>query len=282
MAYEELAEWYERQGLDQLRDRFLVLAADTALSAGNGEEAERIRGHLLKRNPHHLLKPFASLAEALKTADVQNYVSGLRRGYPPESVDSLLEALRSGKPVTGTASPASKPSRSEADPEEVGTLKMPAPAPANRPAGKPAVKPAEPPAVYALKEEAGSPSAEAPKPRQVPPPRGPARTAAPAPASRPAPKPGRDPAPPRPGSPTQPKPIRSSAAPQGREPVTGYPLMPDAPARPGGREADEEDEEETRPGAFLPTALFVLLVLAGASLAVYTFARPFLPAGWLR
>ena len=47
-ADEELADWDERQGLDQLRDRFLVLAADAALSGGNAVEAERLRGRLLE------------------------------------------------------------------------------------------------------------------------------------------------------------------------------------------------------------------------------------------
>ena len=39
--YRELAEIYDRQGQAQMRDRFLVLAADTAFSAGKTAEAER-------------------------------------------------------------------------------------------------------------------------------------------------------------------------------------------------------------------------------------------------
>ena len=54
-AYRELAENYAEQGQEQLRDRFLVLAADAALSAGRVEEAERLRFRLLQCNPKHLL-----------------------------------------------------------------------------------------------------------------------------------------------------------------------------------------------------------------------------------
>ena len=56
-TYRELAEDYGRQGQAQMRDRFLVLAADAALAAGQTEEAEHLRGRLLQHNPHHLLKP---------------------------------------------------------------------------------------------------------------------------------------------------------------------------------------------------------------------------------
>ncbi|HLJ93825.1 MAG TPA: hypothetical protein VKU02_11620 [Gemmataceae bacterium] len=92
--YRELAEDYGRQGQAQMRDRFLVLAADAALAAGQQDEAERLRGRLLQHNPHHLLKPYSSFAEAMKSADVQNYVTALRRNHPYEKAENLLEGLR--------------------------------------------------------------------------------------------------------------------------------------------------------------------------------------------
>ena len=95
-VYQELADYYDRQRQPPVRDRFLVLAADAALAAGQREEAERVRSKLLHLNPHHLLKPFASLAEAMQSPDVGNYIAGLRRTYPPESAESLLASLRSG------------------------------------------------------------------------------------------------------------------------------------------------------------------------------------------
>jgi hypothetical protein len=94
-AYRELALSYDRQGQTPMRDRFLVLAADAAFNGGRHDEAEQLRNDLLRHNPHHLLKPYRSFAEAMKSADVQNYVSALRRSHPYERLGSLLDALRS-------------------------------------------------------------------------------------------------------------------------------------------------------------------------------------------
>jgi hypothetical protein len=92
-TYRELAEIYDRRHEDQMRDRFLVLAADAALTAGRNEEAEHLHALLLKRNPHHLLKPYASLAEGLKSPDVSNYIAALRRSHPYERAENLLATM---------------------------------------------------------------------------------------------------------------------------------------------------------------------------------------------
>ena len=68
-VYQELADWHDRRGQTQLRDRFLVLAADTAYAAGRSEQAEELRRVLLQLNPHHHLKLAASFAEALRSSD---------------------------------------------------------------------------------------------------------------------------------------------------------------------------------------------------------------------
>jgi hypothetical protein len=116
-TYRELAECYERQGQAQMRDRFLVLAADAALIAGHGDEADRLRNRLLQVNPHHLLKPYASFAEAMKSADVQNYISALRRSHPYEKAEHLLEEMRQN--VSGVKKVAQNPPPKEAPkPEE--------------------------------------------------------------------------------------------------------------------------------------------------------------------
>jgi hypothetical protein len=96
-VYQDLASIYVQQGQAQMRDRFLVLAADAMNSAGRADEAENLRQRLLQVNPHHLFKPFRSVAEALKSGDVKNYVEGLRRTYPPEKAVQLLESARAGK-----------------------------------------------------------------------------------------------------------------------------------------------------------------------------------------
>jgi hypothetical protein len=93
-VYEELAGWYDRQGQAKLRDWFLVLAADAALALGQADQAERLRQRLLHVNPHHLLRPFGSFVEALQSPDVQSYVSDLRRNYPVETAEQLLQSTR--------------------------------------------------------------------------------------------------------------------------------------------------------------------------------------------
>ena len=91
--YTDLADWHERQRQMPMRDRFLVLAADTALSLGDDQEAERLRQQLLQKNPHHMQRPFSTFAEALRSPDVQRYLHDLRRTYPPEAAQTLFESL---------------------------------------------------------------------------------------------------------------------------------------------------------------------------------------------
>src|SRR5437660_8539008 len=104
-VYQELADWHDRRGQTQLRDRFLVLAADTAYAAGRAEEAEELRRVLLQLNPHHLLKSSASFAEARRSTDVQSYLNDLRQSYPPEAAEQLLESLRGEPGSEGNAGP---------------------------------------------------------------------------------------------------------------------------------------------------------------------------------
>src|SRR5436305_3288841 len=96
-VYRELADWYEQRGQAPMRDRFLVLAADAALAAGLADEAERLRLRLLQLNPHHMLKPYTSFAQALETPDVNTYVRDLRQNYPLEVASELLRTLRANE-----------------------------------------------------------------------------------------------------------------------------------------------------------------------------------------
>ncbi len=81
--YEEFADKYDRQGDARQRDLFLVLAADAAYTAGIADQADRLRRRLLELSPHHLLRPFASFADALHSSDIQDYLVNLRRQFPP-------------------------------------------------------------------------------------------------------------------------------------------------------------------------------------------------------
>ena len=88
-VYEELANRFAKQNEPRFRDHCLVLAADAALSADRSTDADRLRQRLLQFNPHHLLRPFASMVEAMQAPDVQEYVADLRRQWPPEFVQKL-------------------------------------------------------------------------------------------------------------------------------------------------------------------------------------------------
>ena len=241
-TYQELATLYAKQGQAQLRDRFLVLAADALHTAGRTEDAERMRGRLLQANPHHLLKPFASLDEAMKTTDVKNYVTGLRRTYPPEKAVELLESLRSG----GEDKPAEPPPT--------------APLSTIRPERAPPQAAVDALKVYRFQDEIDP---EAPLPRTRPEPMN-------RPAPREAERPGPAARPVRVARPTQPaRPIRTAGA-----APTWQPARPTGSFQPPYPEADPA---EPTAGAWVATVLFWVLLLASLALAGFTLAGPFLP-----
>src|SRR5206468_146098 len=88
--YQELSDSFEVQHNPSMRDLFLMLAADAALRAGHSAEAELLRQRLLRLNPHHLLKPYASFAEAAGHPDIQSYIEELRQKYPVEVAEDML------------------------------------------------------------------------------------------------------------------------------------------------------------------------------------------------
>jgi hypothetical protein len=241
-TYQELATLYAQQGQAQLRDRFLVLAADALHTAGRTEEAERMRGRLLQANPHHLLKPFASLDEAMKTTDVKNYVTGLRRTYPPEKAVELLESLRSG----GEDKPAEPPPT--------------APLSTIRPERAPPQAAVDALKVYRFQDEI-DPEASLPRTR-------------PEPMNRPAPREAERPAPAA-------RPVRAARPTQPARPIQTAGAAPAwQPARPTGslnRPYPETDSAEPAAGAWVATVLFWMLLLASLALAGFTLAGPFLP-----
>jgi hypothetical protein len=215
-VYEELADLENQRGSAQARDRFLILAADAALMAGLTDEAEKFRARLLEHNPHHLLRPYRSLADAMKSSDVYSYIADLRGSYPPDEAEQLLESLKSGKDAGGeTATPPLHPALD------------------NPPAGD----------VLQLKPE--SPKSEAAGP-----------------GTGPSPLLGllRDP----------------DAAREARQTATlPRTRIPDRASN-GEVEPDDLDDEPSGIGVWLSDGLYVLLLVAGVGLAIYTLARPWL------
>ena len=182
-VYKELADHYERQKQPAMRDRFLVLAADAAWKAGQHDEAERLRQRLLQANPHHLLKPFSSFAQALEAPDVQTYVRDLRANYPPELADGLLRNVR-------PAAPPAKDKPPPAVPVTAPLIDM-----ANEPTLPLGATVDQQLKVYQVKDEPEAPARPAAR-KDVPPMAGPSAarprtpipgTPRPAPVSRPAP-----------------------------------------------------------------------------------------------
>lgn len=104
-TYQALADHYAEEGQAQLRDRFMVLAAESLFSAGRTSEAERVRMNLLNLNPHHLIKPFPSIEQALRSGDVKTYIAGLRRTYPPDKAAQLLRSLANERHASPTETP---------------------------------------------------------------------------------------------------------------------------------------------------------------------------------
>jgi hypothetical protein len=128
--FEELSERFARQGQLRQRDHCLVLAADTALSAGQPDEAERLRQKLLHQNRHHLLRPYASMAEALQAPDIHAFITDLRRQWPAEHAVRLHQSE-----PEAAAPPAPLPSREtyERRPETPPPIVPPPPVVSSKP-----------------------------------------------------------------------------------------------------------------------------------------------------
>ncbi len=92
-VYQELAVYYESENKPRMRDIFLLLAAESAMRADLVDEAERLRQKLLSYNPHHLLKPYMSFAQALESTDVQFLLDDLREKYPPIVAKEMLDRI---------------------------------------------------------------------------------------------------------------------------------------------------------------------------------------------
>jgi hypothetical protein len=242
-VYRELADWYERQGQAAMRDRFLILAAGAASEAGETAEAERLRQRLLQGNPHHMLKPFSSFAQALQSTNIQIYIHDLQVNYPAETAENLLLSLRDGVPPSSTV-------------EHNTPSPLPQTAPPIEIRDEPTLpldSSMESLKVYPLREESESspPSIPPVKPTHLNRPA--ARKSTVVPPERPVPI----------GVPV----LRSQSAPaRPPRPTMTAPSLP-----------SPLPEAAAPSGAWLALFLFGMTVTAGIALAVYTLAHPFLP-----
>ncbi len=242
-VYTELADWYERQGQAAMRDRFLILAAEAAFSAGKPEEAERLRQRLLQGNPHHMLKPFTRSRRRCNPRIFRFTFTICRSTIRLRRRRICCANLHSGIP------PAPPASASGAN--TLGPLPQTAPLIEIRDEPTlPLAGATEPLKVYSLREEPerANPSKPPVKPTHL---------------NRPA---ERKPLPPpleRPPTLKAPAPRSQAALPRSPRPVPVTPPTTSESAAPAG--------------AWLTLLLFGMTVTAGVALAVYTLARPFLP-----
>ena len=264
-VYRELADTYDRLGQVSMRDRFMILAADAALEAGQQPEAERLRQRLLQASRYHMLRPYHSFAEAIQSPDVQTYLRDLRANYPLDVARQLLATLLPTGAVS-TSSPAA-PLALHSPPAAIPIERTP-----------PAAEPIYPmiPATAPLIDLYGRK----------------------APVARPAWQPAINPAPmiePMEMTPAPPN-HRPLAQPlPGRPPAARHAAIPFAPTPPPSAPPATRALPSVKPAPLLPrpsrrpdptggswlTFLLVgVAVVCGVVLVVFTLARPFLPAGW--
>jgi hypothetical protein len=74
-------------------DRFLSLAAVTALKAALPPIAACCRARVLAHNRHHLLGKWDSVSDALGDENFMNFYRQLERRYPPEKAEQMLASL---------------------------------------------------------------------------------------------------------------------------------------------------------------------------------------------
>jgi hypothetical protein len=295
--YQELADTFERQHQPELRDHFLILAADMALSAGRAEEAERLRQRLLRANPHHVLRPYASFAQAAANSDIQTFLEELRQRYPVERAQDMLESFWPGVPegpapgdfdleVPATMPPVPR-TRMPANPtldddvaERLPTnLVRDDPPPPARPRDK-----SEPLKVYRSETEPEEPRPTVPPVKPTRAPARPPRTEAPKPAAplpetqppRAAPKPAapKPAAPPRPAARPQPAPAPAATRPVAPVPAR-RPAAPPPPAAPA-----TEPEEPAHSGSWVGSVLVVVVLAAALAFGVVALAPPALSELW--
>jgi hypothetical protein len=75
------------------RDRFLILAGALAASLQLARIADHCRREVLAHNPHHLIRRWNTLAEALEDQDFVVFWRQLQRRYPLEKAERMLAEL---------------------------------------------------------------------------------------------------------------------------------------------------------------------------------------------
>ncbi len=92
-VYLHLAQASLRRRRPLVRDRMLLLAGVTAASMQLDTLAAYCRNAILEHNPQHMVRRWASLPEALVDDEFLAFLRQIRRKYPPEKAERLLDSL---------------------------------------------------------------------------------------------------------------------------------------------------------------------------------------------
>ena len=91
--YLHLARASEVRRRPLVRDKLLVLAGKTALEMRLEPIAEHCRAKVLAHNPGHILRNYATLAEALADEPFRVFYKRLSQAYPRERAEHMLRSL---------------------------------------------------------------------------------------------------------------------------------------------------------------------------------------------
>lgn len=91
--YLHLAQASMRRRRPLVRDRMLVLAGVVAANMRLDEVAGYCRRVILQHNPQHLLRRWATIPEALLDEEFLAFLKQVRRKYPPEKAERMLDSL---------------------------------------------------------------------------------------------------------------------------------------------------------------------------------------------
>lgn len=92
-VYLHLARASQQRRRPHVRDRLLVLAAEQAVQAGLAPIAAYCRALVLEHNPHHLLRRWETVAQAMQDDEYRCWSRQLRRRYGQERAERMLQTL---------------------------------------------------------------------------------------------------------------------------------------------------------------------------------------------
>ncbi|MHB8970981.1 MAG: hypothetical protein ACYC3X_11200 [Pirellulaceae bacterium] len=92
-TYLHLAAASQRRRRPHVRDRFLLLAGVVAIEMQLDPVAAYCRKLVLQHNPQHLVRRWSSLRQAVDDEEFLCFLKQLRRRYPQEKAEQLLQSL---------------------------------------------------------------------------------------------------------------------------------------------------------------------------------------------